>query len=181
MKDGANEDSDIASNDDLLETAWWIMERCVSDRGVGGYDFLGERKLIKIAVYSANSKWDKQLKPSDLRSMNALGGSGPTVSGSLSYPDGNQRGSTSDTGSGSSSAQAATGSTSKPKKPKTRPSTECEAIACGEDSDCCENYSCLSALNARSSTMELAWGVKQFFQSTVLSWCIMSIEQSSSG
>ncbi len=41
MKDGANENSDVASNDDILNTAWWIIEQCVSTRGIGGYDFTG--------------------------------------------------------------------------------------------------------------------------------------------
>ncbi|KAI9782416.1 MAG: hypothetical protein M1835_004038 [Candelina submexicana] len=124
LKDSNVEFSDLASNDDLLETAWWIMARCVTDRGIGGYDYTGDRKLIKVAVYSSNSKWDKQLNPADLPSVNALGGSGPALHDSSSYPS-NQHGSSSGAGSG----QSAPGSSSKPRKPKKRPTTRCEATS----------------------------------------------------
>lgn len=136
----------------------------------------GQNKLIKVAVYSANSKWDKQLKPVDVQRVNVPAGSGTSTGDAVPSWDSHQRTSNSGGGRGASSATG-----SKPKKPKKRPSTRCEATACGEDLDCCENYRCLTAVNAHSDTMELAWGVQRFFQHTVLSWCLMSTEQVSSG
>ncbi|KAI9793824.1 MAG: hypothetical protein M1835_006982 [Candelina submexicana] len=168
--------TDLASCDNLLDTAWSIMQFCVTNQGLGGYELTGQNNDIKVSVFAPNSRYEKGIRP-EVRKVYSGQLSGSEIGGDISDREGSP--SSSGEATTSSGTERPSGGSPTSGSPKTRPKTRCEATACGEDMDCCDNYACLKASNADTGSMELAWGVKQFFEKTVLSWCMMIGDPSS--